>query len=125
MFINSNPTQSEQNFTHPHCSGVAPFRVYPRKTHSKPYDTEKPIRAVMIPIKHAQKQQECCRRYPYLGFLFRCYSDPYGYAAQHLVKCEGLACRIEDYGTFEPHVAYVARLRRDHGRKTGFWGHST
>jgi len=28
----------------------------------------KPIRAVTIPIKHAQKQQECCRRYPYLVF---------------------------------------------------------
>jgi hypothetical protein len=41
----------------------------------QPYDTEKPIRAVTIPIKHAQKQQECCRRYPYLGFLFRCYPD--------------------------------------------------
>jgi hypothetical protein len=52
-------------------------------------------------------------------------SKRYGYAAQHLSECEGLACRIEDYGPFEPHAAYVARLKRDHGRKTGFWGHST
>ena len=50
-------------------------------------------------------------------------SKRYGYAAQHLVECEGLSSRIEDYGTFEPHAAYVARLKRDHGRKTGLWGH--
>jgi hypothetical protein len=52
-------------------------------------------------------------------------SKRYGYAAQHLSECEGLASRIEDYGTFEPHAAYVARLKRDHGRKTGFWGNIT
>jgi hypothetical protein len=52
-------------------------------------------------------------------------SKRYGYAAQHLSECDGLASRIEDYGTFEPHAAYVARLKRDHGRKTGFLGHST
>jgi hypothetical protein len=50
-------------------------------------------------------------------------SKRYSYAAQHLVECEGLASRIEDYGTSEPHAAYVARLKRDHARKTGFWGH--
>ena len=57
--------------------------------------------------------------------LLNARSKRYGYAAQHLVECEGLASRIEDYGTFEPHAAYVVRLKRDHGRKTGFWGHIT
>lgn len=52
-------------------------------------------------------------------------SKRYGYAAQHLVECEGLDGRIEDYGTFEPYATYIARLKRDHGRKTGFWGHIT
>jgi hypothetical protein len=52
-------------------------------------------------------------------------SKRYGYAAQHLSEGEGLDCWIEDYGTFEPHATYIARLKRDHGRKTGFWGHIT
>ena len=55
--------------------------------------------------------------------LSKARSKRYGYASQHLVDCAALAERIEDFGTFEPHAAYVARLKRDHGRKTGFWGH--
>jgi hypothetical protein len=46
----------------------------------------------------------------------------FGYAAQHLATCAGLADRIEDFGPLEPHEAYVARLRAAHGKKTGFWG---
>lgn len=45
----------------------------------------------------------------------------YGHAARHLRDCEGLATSISDFGTFEPHEAYLSRLRADHGRKTGFW----
>jgi hypothetical protein len=48
-------------------------------------------------------------------------SSRYGHAARHLRDCAGLASAISDYGAFVTHVAYVARLRRDHGRKTGFW----
>ena len=48
-------------------------------------------------------------------------SSRYGHAARHLRDCAGLASAIADYGAFETHDAYVARLRRDHGRKTGFW----
>jgi hypothetical protein len=48
-------------------------------------------------------------------------SSRYGHAARHLRDCAGLASAISDYGSFETHDAYVARLRRDHGRKTGFW----
>jgi hypothetical protein len=32
-----------------------------------------------------------------------------------------LAARIEAGGEAEPHAAYVARLKREHGRKSGFW----
>jgi len=49
-------------------------------------------------------------------------SSRYGHAARHLRTCEGLAPAIADFGTFEGHDAYVGRLRREHGRKTGFWG---
>ncbi|PZU81897.1 MAG: hypothetical protein DI528_21015 [Shinella sp.] len=55
--------------------------------------------------------------------LSKARSKRYGYASQHLVECAALAERIEDYGTFESHATYIARLKRDHGRKTGFWRH--
>jgi hypothetical protein len=48
-------------------------------------------------------------------------SSRYAHAARHLRDCGGLASAIADYGPFETHDAYVARLRREHGRKTGFW----
>jgi len=54
--------------------------------------------------------------------LSKARSKRYGYAAQHLAECATLADRIEDYGTFEPHATYVARLKQEHGRKSGFWG---
>jgi len=53
--------------------------------------------------------------------LLKARSKRYGYAAQHLAECAGLAERIEEYRTFEPHATYVARLRHEHGRKSGFW----
>lgn len=45
----------------------------------------------------------------------------YGHAARHLRDCAALAGAITDYAAFESHAAYVARLRREHGRKAGFW----
>lgn len=48
-------------------------------------------------------------------------SSRYGHAARHLATCATLAASIEDFGAFDPHEAYVARLRAAHGRKTAFW----
>ena len=48
-------------------------------------------------------------------------SSRYQHAARHLAECEALASQIKDFGTVEPHANYVARLRRDYGRKSGFW----
>jgi hypothetical protein len=48
-------------------------------------------------------------------------SKRYGYAAQHLTTCADLARRIEDFAPVETHAAYLARLKHDHGRKSGFW----
>lgn len=45
----------------------------------------------------------------------------YGYAAQHMAACADLAGRIEDFGPVEPHSAYAARLKAEHGKRTGFW----
>jgi hypothetical protein len=48
-------------------------------------------------------------------------STRYRHAARHLMECQSLASAIQDYGPFEIHQAFVARLRAKHGRKTGFW----
>jgi hypothetical protein len=39
----------------------------------------------------------------------------------HLAECQSLASLISDYGGFESHTAFVARLRGKHSRKVGFW----
>jgi hypothetical protein len=54
--------------------------------------------------------------------LTRARSSRYKHAARHLLDCSGLAASIGSFGECEPHDAYEARLRREHGRKSGFWG---
>jgi len=49
-------------------------------------------------------------------------SSRYRHAARHFMKCTSLAAVIEDFGAFETHQAYAARLKTEHGRKSGFWG---
>lgn len=48
-------------------------------------------------------------------------SSRYRHAARHLMDCAGLAGAIGEFGRFEKHDAYLARLRREHPRKGGFW----
>jgi len=48
-------------------------------------------------------------------------SKRYPYAARHLHTCHLLAQRIESWGELADHRSYGAQLRRDHGRKYGFW----
>jgi hypothetical protein len=48
-------------------------------------------------------------------------SSRYRHAARHLLECQGLAGQIEDFGPFETHEAYRARLEAEHGRKASFW----
>jgi Family of unknown function (DUF6880) len=54
--------------------------------------------------------------------LAKARSSRYRHAARHLMECVGLASSIPDFGTFETHDAYAARLKAEHGRKSGFWG---
>jgi hypothetical protein len=49
-------------------------------------------------------------------------SKRYRHAARHLMECASLAQSIEDFGAFTPHDLYVAQLKAEHGRKSGFWG---
>jgi hypothetical protein len=53
--------------------------------------------------------------------LAKARSSRFGHAARHLRTCAALAPAIADWKSFETHEAYVARLRREHGRKTAFW----
>lgn len=48
-------------------------------------------------------------------------SKRYRHAARHLAECGSLAGAIRDFGDFEPHDRYSARLKDAHGRKTAFW----
>src|ERR1700756_1510529 len=45
-------------------------------------------------------------------------SGRYRHAARHLLECSSLGSAIEDFGRFEPHYAYEARLRREQRRKS-------
>lgn len=53
--------------------------------------------------------------------LAKARSSRYRHAARHLMECAGLATAIADFGAFETHDAYAARLRAEHSRKSGFW----
>ncbi|MCX7324168.1 MAG: hypothetical protein NTZ14_06975 [Hyphomicrobiales bacterium] len=46
----------------------------------------------------------------------------YKHAARHLAECGSLAKMIASFGTHESHEAYLARIRRENDRKSGFWG---
>ena len=43
-------------------------------------------------------------------------SSRYKHAARHLMECSSLASAIDDFGAYEAHDAYEARLGREHGR---------
>jgi len=49
-------------------------------------------------------------------------SKRYIHAARHLETCHRLAAAINDWGELVDHRSYMLQLRRDHGRKYGFWG---
>ncbi|HYD08239.1 MAG TPA: hypothetical protein VEC60_21070 [Reyranella sp.] len=53
--------------------------------------------------------------------LTKARSSRYRHAARHFMECASLVSSIADFGTFETHEAYAARLQAKHGRKSGFW----
>jgi hypothetical protein len=48
-------------------------------------------------------------------------SSRYKHAARHLLECSSLSSAIANFGGFEAHDAYEARLRQEHGKKSSFW----
>lgn len=53
--------------------------------------------------------------------LTKARSSRYRHVARHFLECASLASSIPDFGAFETHEAYAARLKAEHGRKSGFW----
>ena len=47
-------------------------------------------------------------------------STRYKHAARHLLECSSLSSAIQDFGTFETHEAYEARLRREYDCEPSF-----
>lgn len=54
--------------------------------------------------------------------LDRAKSQAYGYGARYLAKLAELATRTPDDPRIANHPTYVLHLKKNHGRKTGFWG---
>jgi len=48
-------------------------------------------------------------------------SSRYEHAARHLAECASLAPVVQDWSGAPDHKAYVAHLKAEHPRKTGFW----
>lgn len=48
-------------------------------------------------------------------------STRYRHAVRHLREIESQRSDVKDYGRHESHAEFVARLRREHPRKVGFW----
>lgn len=48
-------------------------------------------------------------------------SKRYRHAARHLAECQSSDARIDNYGAYPDHSAYLAHLRQKHHRKSGFW----
>jgi hypothetical protein len=53
--------------------------------------------------------------------LQRASSRQYQYAARDVLACASLASLLPDEPGLESHAVFMARLRREHPRKTGFW----
>jgi hypothetical protein len=51
-------------------------------------------------------------------------SSRYKHAARHLLECASLAANVGDFGKYETHEAFVARIRGKHGKKSSFWSHT-
>jgi len=49
-------------------------------------------------------------------------SKAYGHAAKYFKRLARLDAGIDDYGPLIDHGRFVEELRRDHGRKSAFWG---
>jgi len=55
------------------------------------------------------------------SILGRASANQYGYAVRDVRNCESLAGQLPGASGTEGHDAFMARLRKEHGRKSKFW----
>ena len=55
------------------------------------------------------------------SILGRASANQYGYAVRDVRNCESLAGQLPEDAGIEGHDAFMARLRKEHGRKSKFW----
>jgi hypothetical protein len=55
------------------------------------------------------------------SILARGKSKAYGHGVSYLEELDKMAAAITDWEGITPHASYLAELRREHGRKYGFW----
>jgi hypothetical protein len=55
------------------------------------------------------------------SILDRASANQYGYAVRDVRNCESLAGQLPEDAGIEGHDAFMARLRKEHGRKSKFW----
>ncbi len=48
-------------------------------------------------------------------------SSRYKHAARHVQECASLAANVGDFGKYETHETFVARIRGKHAKKSSFW----
>jgi len=56
------------------------------------------------------------------SILARGISKYYTHGVRYLRKLDALAPKVSDWGRFQPHDAYATDLRKNHARKSAFWG---
>jgi len=63
-----------------------------------------------------------CYRHLIRDILNDARSRAYGHAVKYYHKLDALDGLVEGHGSLGEHSSFVAELRRQHGRKHGFWG---
>lgn len=56
-----------------------------------------------------------------LSILERAYTKAYPHAVRYLKKLDQMAADVDDWKVAGDHRIFVEKLRREHGRKSGFW----
>ena len=77
--------------------------------------------AAAVLSEHFPRAASLVLRAMILDTLVGSKSQRYRYGAQALKRCADLSAEVSDWGPFQSHPDFLADLRKNHGRKYGFW----
>jgi len=77
--------------------------------------------AAEVLSEHFPRAASLVLRATILDMLVGSKSQRYRYGARALKRCADLSAEISDWGPFQSHADFLADLRKNHGRKYGFW----